>query len=493
MSIRGLFVVLLFADVFMLGMRETVDPDMWWHLRTGEVIVQSGVPHEDPFSFTVRGHRWITHEWLSEAVMWPVYRVGGLPALFLLFAAVATAAFGFVYRCSDGRPYLAGAIALLGATAGAPSLGVRPQVFTVLLAAVFVHLLERFARGEIGRRPLLLLPLLSVAWVNLHGGYLFGVALLLIYAAGEALDRRRGEDPTARGKSGFLVALAAACLVSAVLNPNGTAIWTYPLHTLTSSPMQRNIAEWQSPNFHSYAYWPFGAMLGLGALGWALSPRRPPARHLLLFFGLAAAGLLSRRHIALFGVATVPVLAHSLTSLLRGTRVRSLVEPGRRSPMAAKRGRLHWALACLAVSAFAIWAGVRVARSERSIAREYPVGAVEYLARNGIGRGRGYNAYQWGGYLIWRGVPVFIDGRADVYGDDFLGRYVKTMRLDPRWPDLLDQFGVDYVLVEPSKPLAAVLLESRDWRSVYEDHVAEVFVRADKEKPAVGGAAQEEP
>jgi len=70
MNIQRLFTILFAVSLFAMAARETLDPDMWWHIRTGEVIVNEGILHEDVFSFTVPDNEWITHEWLSQVIMW---------------------------------------------------------------------------------------------------------------------------------------------------------------------------------------------------------------------------------------------------------------------------------------------------------------------------------------------------------------------------------------------------------------------------------------
>ena len=105
--------------------------------------------------------------------------------------------------------------------------------------------------------------------------------------------------------------------------------------------------------------------------------------------------------------------------------------------------------------------------------------AVSFLEREGLAARRGYNSFIWGGYLIWRGVPVFVDGRNEVYGDDFLSYYLKTFRLTAEWRQPLDEFNITYVLVERSNPLATLLAASGQWRETYADDVARVFTRSD--------------
>ena len=114
MSVRRLFVLLFVVALFAMAVRETLDPDMWWHLRTGEVILAEGIPTHDVFSFTVPEHEWVTHEWGSQVFMWLVYLVGGLPALIVVFALLIALTFWLLYVSCEGRPFFGGVCGVVG-------------------------------------------------------------------------------------------------------------------------------------------------------------------------------------------------------------------------------------------------------------------------------------------------------------------------------------------------------------------------------------------
>lgn len=481
MTVKRLFVVLLFVAIFTMAVRETLDPDMWWHLRTGEIALQRGIPKQDIFSFTVPDNSWITHEWLSQIIMWLNYEVAGFNGLMLVFAAITAITFWLVYLTCDGRPYLAGFVVLLAAIASAPVWGVRPQMFNLLFTAIMVFLVERFREGRIRRRTLLLLPLLTALWANLHSAYLLGIAVLITYIAGEGGRLLLGRE-SARGLDWagvrWMALITAASFLAAALNPNGVELWIYPFFTLGSNAMQQFIQEWQSPDFHLTIYWPFAAMLALGVIGLLWSKRPPDLTDLLMFGGTAAAGMLSARHIPLFAIVAAPIVARYLLVGLEGTMVYSLItgEPDRRGKPTLII--LNWVLIILVAVAAGVWIINKINGNQTAIAKRYPIEAVDYLQQTGLAKQHGYNSYNWGGYLIWRGIPVFVDGRADVYGDDFLYFYRRTFDLTSAWQEPLDEHNVDYVIMEESSPLNTLLAASEQWREAYRDEVAAVFVRA---------------
>jgi len=482
LTVRRLFAALLFLAIFVMAVRETLDPDMWWHLRTGQVILEQGIPRQDIYSFTVPDHRWITHEWLSEVVMWLGYQATGLYGLILMSAALVSLTFALVYKRCLGRPYLAGFVILLAVLASAPFWGVRPQLYNMLFTAAFIFLVEGYKDGKIGRRVLWLLPLLTLFWANMHSGYLVGIALLLAYLAGESISlimgrqRERGLTwPAVR----WLGVMTLASLLIAVLNPNGPALWIYPFFTLGSNAMQSYIQEWASPDFHQVIFWPFAALLGIGLLAMVAARRSPSLTDGVLFAGTAAAGLLSARHIPIFAIVASPIICRHLLLALEDTRFYALLSGRAREDPAGRLAILNWLLLLLFLVVAAAWSLAKLGGNEAAIAGRYPEAAVDYLVENELDNQRVYNSYNWGGYLIWRGLPVFVDGRADVYGDEFLHYYRRTFDLTNRWQQPLDEYDVDYVLVEHHSPLSNLLAASDSWQLAYDDSLASLFARSD--------------
>jgi hypothetical protein len=480
MTIRRLFTLLFLLALFAMAVRETLDPDMWWHLRTGEYILQEGIPHQDVFSFTVPENEWITHEWLAQVVMWGVYLAGKMPGLIVVFALLITATFWLIYLVTPGRPFLAAFVVLLAAITSAIVWGARPQIFNLLLTAVFVFIIERFKDGKLSRRVLWLLPLFSFLWANFHSGYLLGIVLLGTYVVGNALQQWRGAHDRTLSWADIrsLALITVLSFLAAGLNPNGAELWIYPFFTLGSSAMQAYIQEWHSPNFHATMFWPFVAMLALGVLSLIFSHKRPSWDELLIFGGTAAAGLLSARNIPLFAIVSAPIIGRHLLNSLAGTAVYPTLSGETQPPPPTTTMKiLNWVILIMAVFGVLLWTADKISGNEMAITERYPVAAVDYLEANGLADTPGYNSYNWGGYLIWRGLPVFVDGRADVYGDPFLFYYLQTFELDDNWQEPLDEYEVQYVLMEKGSKLTTLLQTSDQWQEVYADDLAKIFVR----------------
>jgi hypothetical protein len=467
LTVRRLAVAILFISLFAMATREAMDPDMWWHLATGRYILEERtIPREDIFSYTVPGRRWITHEWLTQVAMVGLHRLGGRPALMLASAAVVTAAFALVYVQCRGKPYVAVFAVLVAAVASAITWGPRPQMVNILLIALFTALIERYRQN--GGRAIWWLPLLTVVWVNMHSGFFLGLGLLGVVLAGDGaallLDRVTPRTLTAR-KWRNLALVLLLCVVAALINPNGYHMLLYPFETLGSDAMQTYIQEWYSPNFHRIEYWPFALLLLGGAAVLVLSQRKVGWTNLLLFFGFGFAGLLSARHIPLFAVVAAPVVSRALADVR--------VPASRRPRLVA----INWVILLLVVTLAGVWVADKLAEDRAAEAERYPVEALAYIREQGLVDQRVYNSYNWGGYLIWERVPVYIDGRADVYMDEFMDEYVLAYQLRGDWRIPLEAYDVNYVLIERGGSLGQVLEEAPEWERVYADEVAVIFVR----------------
>ena len=264
--------VVTLVTVAAVAVREVADPDLWWHLATGRYIwATRRIPVQDVFSFTAGSHRWVTHEWLADLLLYGGYRLVGLAGLVPLFALLIAAAFGLVYRRCRSSPFVAAPSVLLAASASAMTWGVRPQMVSLLFTSLYLYILDR---GVAGRPRLVwLLPGLTLLWANLHSGFVAGLVVVAVYAVGQELEwlaARAGEGPWLGPGVRRLLAVGLACLACALVTPNGLAGALFPFGTLSNRLIQANIEEWFSPNFHLPLAWPLAvywlALLGVLAL-----------------------------------------------------------------------------------------------------------------------------------------------------------------------------------------------------------------------------------
>lgn len=475
---RQAFLTVFLLCLFAMAVRPATDPDLWWHLRTGQLILQSHSPiHRDPFSFTRFGQPWVNHEWLADVLIYSLYRLAGWGGLIITFAVIITAAYWLVFLRCGGRHYVAALVTAWGAIASVPSWGVRPQMLSLLLASAFLYILERSdakTRAIWWTLPLMLL------WVNLHAGFALGILLMVLFGTGTLLDVALGFRVwhDARRQLKWLATATAVCAALVAVNPNGVRLYTYPLQTLTSRAMQTYIAEWFSPNFHELRFLPFGLLLLAIMAALPFSSRRTRPHDLLLLLVTAFAALRSVRHIPIFVLIAAPVLSTLLEEHME--RLRRPSTAGARQPeFKSWKAPIH----ALIVVAFVAFAATRVAavtaKQAQAERASFPSGAVSFLLRSDLPRPI-LNHYNWGGYLIWKLYPryrVFIDGRADLYGDEFMEELSATYHLTDDWQRALQKWDVRTLVLPPDAPVVAKLLASSGWREVYADPQAVVLSR----------------
>ncbi len=470
---------LFFAGILLFGLlamtaRTATDPDLWWHLRTGQWIVETGhVPHSDPFSFTRGGSPWVSHEWLSEVVLFELWKHAGPRGLIAFSSIITTAGFLFLYLRCPGKPHWAAAATVLGAWASAPTWGARPQMFTFTLASLLLFLIER---GENRPRLLLFIPPLFLLWINLHAGFALGPALLFLYAAGLAFESIAGTTPWQQTRPIVVRILMTtlACLALVPLNPSGAQLYRYPLDTLRSTGMRALIVEWFSPDFHRSLYLPFMLVFLLLFVALAVSRFSIKGRTLLPLLFTAFAALDAVRHIPIFILLAIPVIAATLTGLPDPSTL------SRRHPEPRFRPLFNAAaLALLAVLALLRWETL-VRQQPAREAQLFPQKAVDYLHAN-LQPDRLFVYYDWGGYAIWKLNPqyrVFADGRADLYGDNILRQSIETVvDLHKGWQNVLDHWDVQTILVPPTSAVARALFLDPRWTGLYQDNQAVIFVR----------------
>lgn len=467
---RQLFEVILALGLFAMAARGVGDPDFWWHLRTGQQIVAThSVPHFDSYSHTKFGAPWVAHEWLSEVLIYALYRSARYVGLIVAFAIFIASAFWLAFRRSEGRPYIAGIATLWGAIATIPFWGIRPQMLSLLLTSVFLFLLDRFDRTE---RAWVLwwMPPLMAIWVNLHGGFAIGLALVAVAIGCKLLDALMDVQarPRALAAARTLAVVMAACLFAVAINPNGYRMYRYPLETLASPSIQGYIAEWASPNFHLPEMQAFALLLIVTFSVLALGGKRPSMRNFLLLVVTAFAALRSARHVPLFAIIAIPMLAAAVDSILaQRNQLLWLRLPTTAPPKTALNFVIALALVLLCVLRLR-----SVVNSQPLLeARESPVAAVEHIHQQHL-PGPIFNSYEWGGYLIWTLYPdyrVFVDGRSDMYGDQFLTEFVHTYKAENDWHEVLRRFDVKTVVLPPEAPLTVALREDPEWNVAFED------------------------
>lgn len=475
------------VSVFLMAMQPVRTPDVWHHVGAGRLVYRNRGPAEtDVFSCTAQGKRWVQYEWLAQLLMYGAHEAGGVTGLMLFRAAgVSAAAFLLLLACrarGAGRT-AAGVAVLLAMCAGSGRFFSRPEIFTLVIISAWLLWMERLRRGRHGfaAAP----ALLMIPWVNMHGAWVAGLAVLGLTCAGETVPfllRRKGA--AARRTLGFLWLALGLAAATTLLNPYGWHIWEVPFKLSGSQEVTQKILEWQRPGL---ADWldprHIGALVFLVSL--VIAPKGVSLADLFIVAFFGALSLTARRHLALAVLVTAPIAARQF-SLIGGRLSERWRQRLSRVPV--RIGLVG--LVCVA-TVFCALGGLGLSRAVWGLKENiYPIAAGDFLETHDL-KGNLFNSYTFGNYLLYRRHPdnlVFIDGRVDMYGGDLARLYEHVWQARPGWRETLEKYDVDIAVLEISKgghiPILSALHDSGDWALVFWDNISAVYVRRTPERRA---------
>jgi hypothetical protein len=474
------------------------DGDTGWHIRTGQWILAHGtIPYKDLFSFTKPNAPWFAWEWLWDVMFGWLHLHFGMAAVvsvsLLLISLISALLFQVVIRNCHNR-VIAIAITFLAIAGSSIHWLARPHLFTMFFVVIWLTIFDCVERGR--TRLLWLLPLLTVAWTNLHGGFIAGILLTGISSLAKFLEGIFADLPSHRShaiQSGLRYLLAAsACILASLINP-----YTYHLHQhiveyLNDTTQLSAVSEFQTLSFHAPAAVYFEIMLALGvaAAVYRLWQRRfAPGLVMVVWAHLA---LLAGRNIPLFLLVAAPPVASMLDELSKRAgeesaglpafiekALNALREIGEELTSADRPWRIHLASVLMAVLVCSIvseHAQIFKLRAEYDPGR-YPASALSVLASTARDH-RIFCDDEWGDYLAYRLYPegrVFVDGRSDFYGGRFVRHYLNILGVKYDWETQLAHYGVDRILLSTKSAMAGAVKQSPRWKVTYDDGIALIF------------------
>jgi hypothetical protein len=448
---------ILFAGALWVATTPVNDLDSYWHVRIGREILQRhaltglgqewlGVPQGD----------WRTSQWLSEVLMYlTVDHLGwiALPGLRLLTACALFAV--FVLTLVRRRQLIASFVVLLLLVVGLEVLFQdRPQTVSLVFIALLAAACERL--WTVGRRPsLLLVAGLSLLWAQLHGLWVLGPAAFGLVAAGALLDRGRARPGQARA-----ALLCAAASLTGVLNPEGPASFLLPFAFRNSAGAHIN--EWAPTAFTMPLTVAWGLLLCLVVWGWIHARAWIAATELLWVFAWSAFGVLAVRNV---GPAMLFIAPVALRVLERAGEIRL----GRLTKAVSTRESriLTGLLAAIVVTtAILVTATFRVMDPLQNA----PALRIARFLDSADGPLRIWDGYNASGVLIAFGggsrghLKLVVDGRADLWGGDYIQKLVSTQGLSGDWRQHFASFHADAMVIPPDTPLVTYLREVDNWR-----------------------------
>ena len=490
-------IVLLFTR--MDGVKTLLgDGDTGWHIRTGQwILTHHAIPHQDIFSFTKPGAPWFAWEWLWDLIFGWLDLHWGLSAVVVASIAIICLTSGALFRLilsKCNNRLIAIAIAFLAMSGSSIHWLARPHLVTMLFTVIWVAILEHAASGD--EKLLWLLPLGTVLWTNLHGGFLVGIVLVSTYAVGAALDGFFSNETEVRARlfrnARVRFIIAVLSLVASLINPYGYRLHEHIVEYFNDPTQMNTISEFQSMSFHHPAALYLEVMLGLSALTAIMWLRRRRFTPALLIIGWAHLALLAGRNIPLFLLISAPFVAGSLDELLRSAlgevqnfprgvrKIWSIAhEVSEEVQVFDRPWRSHLiSVITVVLLTTAVSAGAHLFKLRAEYdPKRYPAGAVAMLTAVS-GHHRIFCDDEWGDYLAYRFYPtgrVFVDGRSDFYGGKFVHNYLDIERVEYDWQKKLDRYGIDTLLLSTKSAIAEAAKLSPRWRVTYDDGIAVVL------------------
>ncbi|MEN6529216.1 MAG: hypothetical protein ABFC97_05065 [Anaerolineaceae bacterium] len=494
-SISVLLWMITFVGVLVNGPKMiNGDGDLGRHITVGNYILSNHViPLTDVFSHTMTGEPLTPHEWLSEVLFALAHRIMGLDGAILLAAVVIATSFWLTFRRSSrGRKsyfVLIITTLLILLTSSIHWLS-RPHIFTFLMLALWLMVLEDLVEGKTGRW--VWLPVIMLFWVNLHGAFIAGFATWALYAAGLVWDRvlfKTSEDtPLPAGFwRAFLLGGGISLLVT-LINPAGTGIWSTSVGYVANRFLVDHTVEYMAPDFHNPDLIPFLIFIAVLILSLGLKRKKVRAEWLIPSTAWLIMALYSQRNIPLFVIVAAPLLAESLEEIFF-----AYAEKSKFISACLQRDRNLFTLntslqggVLLVLVVFLSIIGLRAGMKfdQKQLGNTYdpekfPVAAVDWLETHPQD-GEMFNYFIWGGYLLYREWPdlqVFIDGQTDFYGETLSREYLSVLALDPEWEEILTRRHVDWVILPVEELAARTLIQSPDWTVVYKDSTTVIVHR----------------
>lgn len=503
---RGLTLdqVWLFAGVAFIALRVLLTPimphDFWWHIATGREIVATGaIPTVDSFSYTRAGEPFYNQSWLAQLLMFGLYQLGG-PALLLLVQAVVVAlAYGLLLRLAirqSGSLRLSVGFLLLGTLpASFDNWLVRPQTYALPLFIGTLFMLtawrdprgpraEDAARARVFWPPLLLLPAIGALWVNLHGSFVLGGALIGLTFIGEGLRRlvgRRAGGLVRPAEPPLLHLLIAGALTGLawLANPGGLQVLGYVRNLLGSSQVTSLVSEWSPPTIRDPNGVVFFLFLIAALVILAYARRRPDPVDMLLAGAFLWLGLGAGRNNIWFVAVATPLLVRQLAAWRpEGAAARPAYQ-GLPALNAALAGLIALLL-LLALPWVKPWLGLPP-EVGALVHPSTPVAAVERLREDRARPARLFHAMGYGSYLIWAAPEqkVWADPRIELYP---LEQWLDYNQLSAGLAadELLGRYAVDGLLLsneEQAGLVAWATARPAQWELRYSDEQASYFVR----------------
>ena len=471
---RLLVLILLFALIVISQLNTIVDSDLWCHFKTGEYILKNfNIPQTDIFSYTLENQPWVDHEWLSQVIFYGIFAKFGWLGVNILKTAVIALCFlmtlFFIFGKYKKLVYAIFFIVISIFAFGYRSFA-RPEIFSYLFLCLFFYALE-------SEEKIYLLPIFQILWVNLHGYFILGPALIFLYCIGSLILR----DFKKVKRLGLILGFTClACFISPYFYKGAI----YPIKILIGIFYQQkaymqDVRELMMPTSASFGRYVFFWILAiLSSITFLINLKKARMQHILIFMGSFAASYAAVRNMPVFIFMAMPLAAINLN------------EAGLTKNIVDKKYYGALLLVILAGAYFFISNGYYEFTKQSAFRKTEsgmtelltPKKACDFLERGNI-KGRIFNSIDFGHYIAYRFYPekrVFIDVRTELYKNDFYQLYKRAQNYPREWKSLQEKYHFNIALIRHlfsgTERLLKNLNKDKGWALVHYDESSAVFL-----------------
>jgi hypothetical protein len=480
---------ILGAAVCVYAMRRA-DPDLWGYLAYGRLFVeQGGLVSSDPFSYTCTGCAWVSFEYLAHILLWQAYHLGGpvgLIGLKCLVGGLCAYALFLAVRATTDDPFVWVPVFLLAISIVARYFLFRPQLFTFAFFAIYIAVLLSYLLGRSNR--LWLLPIVMLAWANVHGGFLAGLGALCLALAlliCRNVNRFGFDRRLFRDAAHLTLALVASGLVTLV-NPQGWRLWHYVLTEVSHDTNRRYIAEWL-PTLQAGDVWSTATITLLALIllitGWFAHRSRVVLggvrswQWVLSCVPLVGMAFLSVRHIPIAAIWIAPVATLLASGTMRRENKHSWI-----NRVWIPLSSLATVPVILTVVAVSVEPWPRIYVAGDTLGSRHPCESVAFMRNHGFS-GNVYAPLWWGSYITWHLFPavrVSMDGRnISLFPDDMVVENLRFYSANMAEADVNAplRYDTDYLLVPTDRPVLERVLSDDRWQRVFTGSDSTLFAR----------------
>jgi hypothetical protein len=478
---------ILFAAIFW-GIASTgpillnSDGDLPRHLLVGKLIRTTHEIHRtDIFSYRTTGFPSIPHEWLAQVILSIFYDMLGVGGVVFFTALIVTSTWAIIYYDALRRSEsLLTALLFTGLGISASLIHIlpRPHLFSYIFTVLWILVLEQIRKDR--PQHWWILPILMLAWVNLHGMFVLGIVIWAIYLVGDLFENpSKAWFTSATTKSMLMGGILA--LLATLISPTGIKIWEAIASLGGNAYIKSRIPEYQSANFQIAETWPFILILLLCIMSFSRSAYKTSWTHAFLVTAFAGVALYSSRMLPLFAIVAVPITARAFSAWIKQDFPKSPVwtTESNIATINHSSNGLIWVIAVVLAVSVLFRSNIPIDTGNQGnnfSDKFFPVQAVTWLESNPQS-GHVFNEFDWGGYMLlklWPAYQIFMDGHTHIYGEKLTREYEQVITVGSNWETVFDKYQITWAIVRTDSAIVNAL-ESMGWKTLYQDPTAVIL------------------